>query len=157
MILFLYCQHYFVTLSKFKIMQNGNFKNPGQISLKDAASYTRNFRKEHKDPKTEKYFERSPCHFVSLDVLQKFMGIPNLQGINIYNGLTDNKEEVIILVGATKYEGKIYDVLRYTFGINGLPCKEEIVAFMYYLRPCPPPTPPATTCPTQISELNSDL
>jgi len=138
-------------------MQNGKQKDHGQISLKDAAALTRNFRKTRVDPQTKKNFEQSPCNFIPVHVLQKFWGIPNIQGINIYNGLTDDDQEVLILVGVTEYEGKNYDVLRYKFGVNGLPCKEEIEAFIYYLRPCPPPTPPATTCPTQASELSSDF
>src|SRR6478736_1227268 len=105
----------------------------GDLTLKEVAEMTNNSRKKNKQM-------ISPCYTIGLDVLQKFIGIPNFQGLNVYNGLTNDGDEVLVIVGATEINGHLHDVLNYAYSIN----KGAFVQTQYLsapkviIRPCPP-------------------
>ncbi len=148
---------------KFTTMKTQEFKNvntnydenfdekkpePEQDSSEDeAADATRKFRHKHK-------LDKSTCYFLPLNIIEKFFGIPNLQGIHIYQGINKNDKEVLVLVGSTEIDGKYHDVISYRFTINH---NEKLTvgyqnAYVTSLPPCPPPNP----CPPP-SKMNSDI
>jgi len=91
------------------------------------------------------HFYRSKCFFLSFDVIQKFYGVPNIDGIRIYKGLSGDKE-VLLLIGQTTIEKngqfESHDVFayKYTFIDDEISVPYQSAPAVL-LKPCPPPYP----------------
>ena len=110
----------------------------------DAATLIKNFKKK---------FKKICGCFIDVQTLDRFFGIPNFQGINIYEGLTANGEALLILIGVTEVDGIRRNVFNYTFAVdNGKytepkPIKAPVIMLAKRLPPpCPPYAPNCTTC-----------
>ncbi len=137
------------------------------LSEHDAAALTKKYREEHN-------LSNSPAYFIGIKKIDMLWGVPGIQGIRIYPGMTENGREVLILVAATEAMEKSYDILEYSYTIfnnpepilikrehSGLKDDAEqeqgnvkIVhqkAPLLVAKPCPPPNP----CPPK-NNLNSN-
>ena len=104
------------------------------IPIKEAESSIEEYQKDNK-------LKKLPCFFIPLDVIEKFYGIPNIQGITIYIGKIQG-QEVLYLVGTTKIGNQYYDVYNYNFSINDGQVSEPkyIKVPTYAGHLCPPPS-----------------
>jgi hypothetical protein len=119
-----------------------------QLELKQKELKTEVDNLNENQKKIYNFFYRSKCFFLPFDVIQKFYGVPNIDGIRIYQGLSEGKE-VLVLIGQTTFERnghfESHDVFayKYTFIDDAIsvPYQQAPTAV---LSPCPPPYP----CPT---------
>jgi len=121
-------------------------RQQSELKQKELKTEVDNLNENQK--KIYNYFYRSRCFFLPFDVIQKFYGVPNIDGIRIYQGLSEGKE-VLILIGQTTFEKngqfESYDVFayKYTFIDDEISVSYQ-KAPVVTLSPCPPPYP----CPT---------
>lgn len=86
--------------------------------------------------------------FIGIDLLQQFFGIPNFQGISLYNGFTNDGQLAAILVGVTEVNGKPHNVFNYVFSVDNArftqtkPIRPPIVVVALKQPPPCPPLPP---------------
>jgi hypothetical protein len=101
--------------------------------------------------KWNKQFEQSKCYFLSFEVIQKFIGIPGIDGLRLYKGLTEDNKEVLLVVAATNYKGMSFDIFQYeyTFYDDKVEVPKQDAPIIA-LNPCPPPNP----CP-HLNRFNS--
>lgn len=113
------------------------FVSSGMMALEheSASELTKRFR--HKFG-----HQKSPAYFLCSTTIATLNGIPNMDGIRIYSGLTEDDIEVLIIVGTTQIGDKNFDVFEYDYKINNNNTLiKNIPAPVYVLRPCPPPVP----------------
>lgn len=99
--------------------------------------------------KTVHGLEKPLKFFLSLGDIQRLSGIPNFHGISIYNGISNDGEEVLLLVGVTEVNGVLRNVYTQTFSFNFSQHTESaFVTLQARSTPCPPLPPGATQCPS---------
>jgi hypothetical protein len=146
---------YFVTLSKFKIMETEDSKKEGQkmttskngvppsditdknFGRKQIAELMNNFKNVHG-------FQNALCFFLKAVDLNTLMSIPNFQGLSVYNG-NENGEDVLIVVPVRRASDP-QNVYNQTTVTNGDTTTTSTVAKVGG-SPCPPLPPHMSTCP----------
>lgn len=120
------------------------------INTNDARELVNNFLQKQNGLSKQKKAKSSPC-FIGLYDLHQLMKVPNFEGINIHQGLNNKGEEVFIFVPLTKLGKKLVEVQTFSIDINNSgECSNTYIAYMAVKRPCPPPPPGYTECPSSM-------
>jgi hypothetical protein len=128
---------------KFKIMENkyetetaDKIKQFHADIEKEAGDKVKQFNAAHK-------FKKKPalCFFLEPKDLAILLGVPNFQGISIYNGVDDKGDEVLILVPAIR-GSDLKNVYSLTYSANDS-ATTTTTSTVVELKPGPcPPNPP---------------
>ena len=108
---------------------------------KEAGDKVKHFNAAHK-------FKKTPalCFFLEPKDLYLLLGVPNFQGISIYNGLDEKGDEVLILVPAIR-GSDLKNVYSLTYSTNeSVTTKTESTVVTLAPGPCPPIPPNCRNC-----------
>ncbi|CAN5704711.1 hypothetical protein BH10BAC2_BH10BAC2_42840 [soil metagenome] len=114
----------------------------GNISLPQARDLAKRYRDTHGSPPHTSFY------FLSKQFLDLIAGVPGVDGLKLYRGLTEDQAEVLIMVPAhianpgTEQENWV-DIVEYAYTINDgkkTEYSEQFANTVFLLRgPCPPP------------------
>lgn len=102
-----------------------------------------------------RHLKDSPGYFLSAKFLEKFTNLPGFNGLIIHPGMRkiDGQDtEILIVIPATIFDGKIEEISEYQVKINDYPPKNVPLPDYRAIAPCPPepPTPCPRSRPTKI-------
>jgi len=101
------------------------------LTVDEAADLTAKYR-------MEKNITHSPSHFIGVNKIHQILQTPGAIGINIYQGLSEDGEDVLIALAATKFDSDYEDILSTSLSINGATTPVNAPSILVAPRPCPP-------------------
>ncbi|QEC66582.1 hypothetical protein FRZ67_04450 [Panacibacter ginsenosidivorans] len=114
----------------------------GNISLQDARDLAKRYRDAHSTP------PHTPFYFLSKKFLDIISGVPGVDGLKLYQGLTADQKEVLLMVPAhindpgSSKENWV-DIVEYSYTINEdkkTAYSQDFNNTIFLLSgPCPPP------------------